>query len=96
MKHTLCNSIPLMHQLAKLAGIEEGGFKQMILVLDIDDLPRLYTVGVIRTEQGNKVMEEPEDGWDQIIIKHDTIDVPVVIDLKTLQNDDWRTKLGLK
>jgi hypothetical protein len=32
----------LMRALARLAGIREGASRKMVLVLDVDDVPRLY------------------------------------------------------
>jgi hypothetical protein len=41
------DSIQLMRQLAKMANIEWGGFVKMVLVLSVDDMPRLFTEGVL-------------------------------------------------
>ena len=40
----------LMHQLARMAGVPEGRFNKMTLVLDVDDVPRVYVEGYLRED----------------------------------------------
>ena len=81
-RETLVDSIPLMIQLAKLAGIEAGGFRRMVLVLDIDQAPKLYTEGLLRVPEG-QVVSLAADG----VLK--TEEAPVMVDMTT-----WRVTRG--
>lgn len=42
MATTLNDPLPMMKQLAEMAGVPSGLYRRMVLVLDIDDVPRLY------------------------------------------------------
>lgn len=89
MPAILCDSLSLMRQLAKMAGMETAGIQHMILVLDVEDIPRLYTAGLIRTETPDAQLEIPEGE----VISHQPIPNPIVIDATTMQNQIWRSKL---
>lgn len=50
MSKQICHdSVTLMKAIAKLAGVQEGGFQKMVLVLECDEVPRLYMSGFIRS-----------------------------------------------
>ncbi len=58
LRDTLMDSIPLMHFLANIANIPWGKFKRMILVLEVDCLPQIYTEGFLQ-ETDNPLSVSP-------------------------------------
>lgn len=89
-----------MIAIAEWAGIPKGGFKRMVLVLDIDDIPRLYTEGLIRHEEGKELQLPPCEV--KVAEKHVEVDLPEqqlslkVADITTQQNEKWRTRCPVK
>ena len=103
------DSIELMRQLAKLAGIPEGGFRRMVLVLDIDSIPVLYTDGIILKPKDVPLKLEVPEG--PLKHEHKRVDVQMsaglsvqqeigdslreIGDTTTQQNERYRTKVPL-
>lgn len=52
------NSIPLMKQLAKMAGMENAGIKRMVLVLDCECLPTLYVESNLDANKMEPLIED--------------------------------------
>jgi hypothetical protein len=77
---TCVDSIPLMHQLAGMAGIPAGKFRRMVLVLDIDAPPILFTDGFIN-ESDTPLTPTPLE----------VVEAAVVVDVTTLHNQNFRT-----
>lgn len=50
-----CDSVPLMHQLARMANIEQGRIRKMVLVLVPDDPPFLYVESFLLEEKMEKL-----------------------------------------
>ena len=86
-RRTMTGSIPMMHQLADLAGIPRGLFKRMVLVLEPDCTPILHTEGMLYEPKTDLKTELSGDGD---AIKH-VPDSPVVVDTTSMQNERWRT-----
>lgn len=82
------DSLKLMHQLVQMAGL--GGlpdaplFKRMVLVLDVDDVPRLYTEGFL----------EKSEGFTEDVRVY-AEEKPVIVDTTTMQNQVFRTAVPL-
>lgn len=78
--------IPLMHQLARMAGIPESRAKRMVLVLDVDACPLLFVEQYLVQELQEELTHTPL----QVV---DSTDDPVVVDVTTMQNKGWTEKL---
>ena len=47
-----------MRQLAEMASIPEGRIRKMVLVLEVDSVPRLYTEGFLDSTEEKLVLTE--------------------------------------
>lgn len=74
----------MMLQLAKMANMPEAGIRRMILVLDIDDVPRLYVDTMFRGEE-EELVEAPL-----------TPQSLGGVDTTTFLNEQFRTAVQLK
>lgn len=80
----LADTIPLMKQLAAMAGIPEGRIRRMVLVLDVNDIPRLFTEGFLTAERSEGVELEK--------VSLEVTDEPIVVNTTTMQNEFFVTK----
>lgn len=71
--------IPLMRQLARMAGIPEGRISRMVLVLSVDDIPRLFTEGFL--------MEQEE--LETTTLAHE--ERAVIVDTSSMQGRELKT-----
>lgn len=73
--------VPLMRQLARMAGIGDGvPIRRMVLVLDVNDVPILYTEGFLRG------VDEP---LAETELRHE--EKPVIVNTTTMQDERYHT-----
>lgn len=61
---------PLMLAIAELAGCETMGVSRMVLVLDVNDVPRLYLNSYMRFDKSKVDPDSPELPPTEIVIEH--------------------------
>lgn len=72
-----------MMQLARMANMPEAGLRRMILVLDMDDVPKLYVDTLLRGEE-EELVATPLEAEE------------LVVDTTTFLNENFRTATQLK
>lgn len=78
------DTIKLMNQLARMAAIPEGYHHRMVLVLDVDDIPRLFTeTFLVKTDEELEAVPLTAE------------ERPIVVDTTTMQNKHMVTKIPL-
>lgn len=80
MIHPVNDSVPLMRQLARMASISEGRIRRMVLVLEIGEIPKLYTEGFLTNEEALRDTE--------LLVEERSI----VVSTTTMQNNQFETK----
>lgn len=86
------DSIKLMRQLAEMAGVEARLFRRMVLVLDVNDAPRLYCESFLYSTD-KRLTSEGQQIQAQI---RGADDPPLVVNTTTLQNEKWETHQQIK
>lgn len=79
----LLDCVPLMHQLAEMANIPMARCDRMVLVLDVNDLPRLYVSSHLGPAP--EKLEKAKIGSVQ----------PLVVDTTTMVNELLNTRVAL-
>lgn len=79
---TLVDSVPLMRQLAKMGNIPESWCKRMVLVLDVDDSPRLYIETFLDAKNSKGVALVPT----QLLVEEQ----PMTVDTTVMQKHTRR------
>lgn len=77
------DSVSLMKQLAKMANIEACGLRRMVLVLDVNCCPMLYTEAFLDKKNSDVELVPTELKVEE---------KAVAVDTTTMQNETWRTK----
>jgi hypothetical protein len=98
MPQTSLDSIEIMNRLAEMLGMKEAGLRRMVIILDVEDIPRIFTQGLIRSTNPNCVQDamagipcDVADVGDTPLLVSENGDV-VDIDTTTMKNFKWRTK----
>lgn len=79
------DTIVPMRQLAKMANVEMGLIRRMVLVLDVDDVPRLYT---------EMFLQQPTEELTPVDLKVE--ERPIVVNTTTMQNEHLKTSQPLE
>jgi hypothetical protein len=83
------DSRPLMRQLAAMAQIPESRARRMVLVLDVDDAPKLYVEQFLDRNVETVLVDTP------LVVAHGRVDVTmdggVTVDTTSMQNREYRT-----
>lgn len=79
----LHDSRDLMLQLAAMANIEQAGLRRMVLVLDIEQSPVLYTEQFLD--------KKSSEGVQLVPVKLNVERARVPMDITTFQNEEYRT-----
>lgn len=77
------DTLTLMKQLARMAGVPEGLHRRMVLVLDVEDVPRLYTEGYLIRDAAEELST----------VALETEEKPVIVDTTSMQNERFRTSV---
>lgn len=102
--NTMFDSTPLMRQLAAMANIPFGKIHRMVLVLELDDMPRLYTAEYLNQSDqplaSTTLHAAPLDVDPSVVVDrvmgvpirvpnpHDT---PEAVDTTSVLNEKFRT-----